>query len=151
MRLPSRSAGPAWRSHPRTRLLLLTHVSHRTGLVIPVREIVRMARRRNVDVIVDIAQSWGQLQQLLPSREVEILTPEEQGGSGAVTSFRLRGKTSFEANVELARRLAEDYGIFTVARDGPVGSSCIRVTPSYFTTTEQLDKLVAAVRTLARA
>ena len=90
------------------------------------------------------------VQQLLPAREVEILTPEEQGSSGAVTSFRLRGKTSFEANVELARRLAEEFGIFTVARDGPVGGSCIRVTPSYFTTTAQLDKLVAAIGVLAR-
>jgi len=238
----------ALRRYPRTRLLLLTHVSHRTGLVIPVKEIVRMARQRNVDVIVDIAQSWGQLDFKIPDLEadfvganlhkwvgaplgtgflhirqarlqdigvhmgnrahpvgdirarvssgtvdaaafmtipaalrfhgqislaersarlrglrdawvhqvrdvpnVEILTPEEKGSYGAVTSFRLRGRTTFEANVELARRLAEEYGIFTVARDGPVGGSCIRVTPSYFTTSAQLDKLVAAIRSVARA
>lgn len=47
--------------HPRARLLLLTHISHRTGLVMPVAEISAMARTRGVDVIVDAAHSWGQM------------------------------------------------------------------------------------------
>nr|WP_315213068.1 aminotransferase class V-fold PLP-dependent enzyme [uncultured Duganella sp.] len=236
----------ALRQHPRTRLLLLTHISHRTGLVIPVAEIVALAKRRNVDVIVDIAQSWGQLDFRIPDlgadfvganlhkwigaplglgflyiresrlqdidiqlgnssypatdirarvhagtvnaagvmtipaalryhgqipiaergarlRElrdywvrrvlevpgVQILTPEEPGAYGAVTSFRLRGKTSFEDNVALARTLMDDHGIFTVARSGPVGGACIRVTPAFFTRTADLDQLVAAIRALA--
>lgn len=236
----------ALRQHPRTRLLLLTHVSHRTGLVIPVAEIVALAKRRNVDVIVDIAQSWGQLdfripdlgadfvganlhkwigaplglgflyiresrlqdidiqlgnsnypatdirarvhagtvnaaavmtipaalkyhgqiplaergarlrelrdywvRQVLDVPGVQILTPEEPGMYGAVTSFRLRGKTSFEDNVALAKKLMDDHGIFTVARNGPVGGACIRVTPAFFTRTADLDKLVAAIRALA--
>ncbi|MFT4266623.1 MAG: aminotransferase class V-fold PLP-dependent enzyme [Xenophilus sp.] len=48
-------------AHPRAKLLLLTHLSHRTGLVMPVREIAAMARERGVDVIVDAAHSWGQM------------------------------------------------------------------------------------------
>jgi selenocysteine lyase/cysteine desulfurase len=40
---------------PNAKLLLLTQVSNRTGLVTPVREIVAMARARGVDTIVDIA------------------------------------------------------------------------------------------------
>lgn len=48
-------------ANPKTRLLLLTHVSHRTGLVMPVAEIVRMAKARGIDCIVDAAHSWGQL------------------------------------------------------------------------------------------
>ena len=238
----------ALRLHPQTRLLLLTHISHRTGLVIPVAEITRIARARNVDVVVDVAQSWGQLDFKIPdlgadfvganlhkwiaaplglgflyirenrlqdigvqlgasmfpaddvrarvnagtvnmaavmtipaalkfhgriplaeraarlrglrdywvSRvldlpQVQVLTPEEPGMYGAVTSFRLRGRTSFDSNVALARTLSDDYGIFTVARIGPAGGSCIRVTPSFFTTHADLDKLVAAVRKLASA
>lgn len=47
--------------HPKVRLLLLTHLSHRTGLVLPVAEIVAMARRRGVDCIVDAAHSIGVL------------------------------------------------------------------------------------------
>jgi len=236
----------ALQRHPRTRLLLLTHVSHRTGLVLPVAEIARIARARGVDVVVDIAQSFGQLDFSIPDLDadfvganlhkwigaplglgflyirdgrlqdididcgntehpptdirarvnagtlnvaavmtipkalsfharvplaaraahlralrdywvqkvralpqVEVLTPDDAGMAGALTSFRLKGKTSFEDNVALARTLLDRYGIFTVARDGPVGGSCIRVTPSYFTTTAQLDRLVAAIRALA--
>ncbi|HSV54984.1 MAG TPA: aminotransferase class V-fold PLP-dependent enzyme [Burkholderiaceae bacterium] len=47
--------------NPKARLLLLTHLSHRTGLVIPVAEIAAMARARGVDVVVDAAHSWGQI------------------------------------------------------------------------------------------
>lgn len=46
---------------PNLRLLLVTHVSHRTGLVMPVKEIAAMARARGVDVILDAAHSWGQV------------------------------------------------------------------------------------------
>jgi isopenicillin-N epimerase len=238
----------ALQQHPRTRLLLLTHISHRTGLVIPVAEIVKIAKRRNVDVIADVAQSWGQLdfripdlgadfvganlhkwvgaplglgfiyiragrlkdigvhmgdrdfpetdirsrvhsgtvnaaaimtipsalkfhgqvglaersarlrgmrdqwvRQVLDVPNVQVLTPEEKGMYGGLTSFRIRGKTSFEANVALARALADDYGIFTVARNGPVGGACVRVTPSFFTRSADLDKLAAAIRALAAA
>ncbi|MBU0555055.1 MAG: aminotransferase class V-fold PLP-dependent enzyme [Alphaproteobacteria bacterium] len=51
----------ALRANPRIRLILLTHLSHRTGLVVPVREIIAMARARGVDAIVDAAHSWGQI------------------------------------------------------------------------------------------
>ena len=232
--------------HPRARLLLLTHISHRTGLVLPVAEIVQIARARKVDVVVDAAQSYGQLDFKLPdfgadfvgvnlhkwigaplgtgflyiregrlgdiaiqagntehpaddirSRvhagtinaaavmtipaaldfharftlaersarlrrlrdrwvhqvralpQVQVLTPDDPAMYGAVTSFRLRSQTGFEDNVALARRLAEEYGIFTVARNGPVGGSCIRVTPSYFTRDAELDKLADAIRVMA--
>ena len=48
-------------AHPHVRLILLTHVSHRTGLVLPIKEIVAMARARGVDAIVDSAHAWGQI------------------------------------------------------------------------------------------
>lgn len=53
-------------AEPRLKLILLTHLSHRTGLVIPVREIAAMARTRGIDVIVDAAHSWQQLDFVLP-------------------------------------------------------------------------------------
>lgn len=43
------------------KLLLVTHLSNRTGLVTPVREIVAMARARGVDTIVDAAQTIGHM------------------------------------------------------------------------------------------
>lgn len=45
--------------NPRIKLLLLTHISHRTGLKAPIAEISRMAAERGVDTIVDAAHSWG--------------------------------------------------------------------------------------------
>lgn len=51
----------ALEAHPRVRLMLLTHVGHRTGLVMPVKEIIALARSRGVDVILDSAHAWGQL------------------------------------------------------------------------------------------
>lgn len=51
----------AIRANPKIRLILLTHLSHRTGLVLPVREIIAMAHTHGVDAIVDAAHSWGQL------------------------------------------------------------------------------------------
>ncbi len=47
--------------NPKIKLLLLTHVSHRTGLVPPIGEISEMAAARGVDTVVDAAHSWGQL------------------------------------------------------------------------------------------
>jgi isopenicillin-N epimerase len=49
------------RRHPNTRLVLLTHLSHCTGLVMPVRELAALARAAGAEVIVDAAHSWGQL------------------------------------------------------------------------------------------
>ncbi|UIJ46356.1 aminotransferase class V-fold PLP-dependent enzyme [Sphingomonas cannabina] len=49
----------AFEANPQLRLVLLTHLSHRTGLVLPVREIAALARARGIDAIVDAAHSWG--------------------------------------------------------------------------------------------
>lgn len=230
----------ALKAHPRTRLLLLTHISHRTGLVYPIAELVKMAKVRGVDVIVDVAQSWGQLDYQLPDLQadfvggnlhkwigaplglgfiyirkermsaigvhlgnadyaptdirarvlagtvnaaalmtipdalrqhdamstrnkgarlrhlrdhwvaqlrgngkVQILAPDDM--SGAVTSLRLAGKTSFTDNVALQKILIDQYGIFTVPRKGPAGGACLRVTPALFTTTAELDKFTTAI------
>jgi isopenicillin-N epimerase len=57
----------AFDANPRIKLALLTHISHRTGLVIPVREIVAMARARGIDCVIDAAHSWGQLDFQLPA------------------------------------------------------------------------------------
>ena len=51
----------AFEAHPRLRLVLLTHVTHRTGFIPPIREIADLARARDVDVILDAAHSWGQV------------------------------------------------------------------------------------------
>lgn len=51
----------ALKANPKTKLLLLTHISHRTGLMMPVKELAAMAKARGIDVILDAAHSWGQI------------------------------------------------------------------------------------------
>jgi len=46
---------------PAIRLMLLTQLSHRTGLVPPVKEIAALARARSVDVLLDVGHALGQL------------------------------------------------------------------------------------------
>lgn len=50
----------ALKAHPEVRMMLLTHLSHRTGVIPPVREIAELARSRGVDVILDGGHALGQ-------------------------------------------------------------------------------------------
>ena len=50
----------ALKANPDVRMMLLTHLSHRTGVIPPVREIADMARARGVDVILDGGHALGQ-------------------------------------------------------------------------------------------
>jgi selenocysteine lyase/cysteine desulfurase len=51
---------------PRTRVLLITHVVHRTGRIMPVARLDALARERGVDAIVDGAHALAQLQFTIP-------------------------------------------------------------------------------------
>lgn len=235
----------AFKSNPAIRLVLLTHVSHRTGLVLPIAAITAIARRYGADAVVDAAHSVGQIDFRLPdlgadfvgfnlhkwigaplgvgalyirrerigeidpdpaerpdsagitarvhtgtpdyaaqltlpaaldfqaaigadlrqSRlkvlrdrwvrplrglpQVQILTPDDPDLYGAITSFRMTGRTSHAENVALAKRLLDDHGIFCVHRDGLASGSCVRITPALSTSTGDLDRLVGAVRAIA--
>jgi selenocysteine lyase/cysteine desulfurase len=48
--------------YPRLKLMALTHVTHRTGLVMPVKAIAAAAREYAVDVILDGAHALGQIE-----------------------------------------------------------------------------------------
>jgi len=45
---------------PRTKVLEVTHITNLTGQIFPVRDIVRMARERNIEVFVDGAHAFAQ-------------------------------------------------------------------------------------------
>ena len=51
---------------PRVKLMLLTHVSNKTGLVIPSAALTALARSRGVDTIVDAAHAIGQIDLGIP-------------------------------------------------------------------------------------
>ncbi|MEA2979874.1 MAG: hypothetical protein QOF09_1697 [Alphaproteobacteria bacterium] len=235
----------AFDANPAIKMVLLTHLSHRTGLVLPVAEIVAVARDRGIDALVDAAHSVGQLDFRLPDLNADFVginlhkwignplgvgamyirrdriasidpDPAEKPGAtdiesrvhtgtpdyaaqltvptalafeaaigaapraarlralrdrwvhavrdlpqvqvlapddlhGAITSFRLRGRSSHEDNVALAKTLLEKYRIFTVHRDGLASGSCIRVTPSLASRMSDCDALAAAIRSIVTA
>lgn len=231
------------RDTPRAKLVLLTHMSNRNGLVPPVREIVAMAKARGVDVILDSAQAVGHLdftvddtgadfigfslhkwiaaplgtggiyirkerlndiapylgnrvhpaddirarvltgtvnyaahltiptaidlhRRLGPQRKLrhlvalrdywvervrdvpglKIIVPDEPGRYGAVTSFRPRGLADWEGARRLQADLLRKHKVLTVARRGLASGPVLRVTPTLFNTTAELDRLVSAIR-----
>jgi selenocysteine lyase/cysteine desulfurase len=237
----------ALKDHPRVRLLLLTHLNNRTGLVLPVRDLAQLARDKGVDTIVDAAHSWGQLDFTIPdlgadfagfslhkwmnaplgtgflhirhgrladidrayddetypaddirSRtqlgtadvapvlsvpqaldfhhtlggsavkqarlrylrnrwvhqvkhidNLEILTPDDPEMYGAITSFRVTGRTSEADNTAIAKYLLDRHRIFTVQRGGPAKGDCVRVTPALFTLSHHVDALARALHDVA--
>jgi isopenicillin-N epimerase len=44
---------------PRTRLILVCHITNLTGQIFPIKEICRMARARGIEVVVDGAHAFG--------------------------------------------------------------------------------------------
>lgn len=58
-------------ANPDVRLMLLTHLSHRTGLIPPVKEITALARSRGVDVLLDCGHALGQTEFSLRDLGVE--------------------------------------------------------------------------------
>lgn len=87
-----------------------------------------------------------------PAREiagVDVITPDDSALAGAIASFRLHGNGDRTFNANLARRLLDEFGIFTVARSGLAKGDCIRVTPALYSTPADTAKLVSALKTLA--
>lgn len=50
----------ALKANPDVRMMLVTHISHRTGLLTPVKDLTALARARNVDVLLDCGHALGQ-------------------------------------------------------------------------------------------
>ena len=239
----------AMERHPKLKLMLLTHVNHRNGMVLPVAEISRLARARGIDVIVDTAHGFGQLDMTIPDLQadfaginlhkwigapvgvgaayikrgrvadidpymgelrggkagedirtrvhtgtvnfaaylslptaldlhahigvankqarlrllrnrwveaargidgIEVLASSDPRLTSAIASFRLKGKTSVADSYALSKKLVQEHGIFAVPRDGLASGACVRVTPGIFTPESHLDRLVDALRKVAR-
>lgn len=86
-----------------------------------------------------------------PARKIKgitVLTPDDTNMVAGLTSFRLDGVTTTKANEALMKHLADKFGILTVRRTGPDAGDCIRVTPSLYTSPEDVMKLVNALKTI---
>lgn len=75
---------------------------------------------------------------------VNINTPEDMNRHGGIGNVGIEGTDPRE----LADTLFRDYRIFTVGIDRP-GVRGLRVTPNLYTTTEELDALVSAIKELS--
>lgn len=81
-------------------------------------------------------------------KNLTILTPDDPSMVAGLTSFRLDGVTTTAANNALMKRLATEYGVLTTRRTGPAAGDCIRVTPSFYNTPDDMMKLVNALRNI---
>jgi selenocysteine lyase/cysteine desulfurase len=80
---------------------------------------------------------------------IAVLTPDDPGMSGGITSFRLRGKTTRQDNERIVDELLKTHGLFTARRTGVAGGDCVRVTPALYTKPADVDRLAHALKMLA--
>ena len=86
-----------------------------------------------------------------PARKIKgltVLTPDDPNMVAALTSFRLDGVVTTSANEAVTKQLAEKFGVLTTRRTGPAAGDCIRVTPSVYTSADDVMKLVNALRAI---
>jgi selenocysteine lyase/cysteine desulfurase len=63
----------AFRANPDVRMALVTHLSHRTGLIPPIKEIAEVARAHDVDLLLDGGHALGQAEFRLPDLGVDFI------------------------------------------------------------------------------
>lgn len=96
-----------------------------------------------------LREYWVNQVQSIP--EVEVLGASTPNNASGMGGFRLRNATSKEEVSTLQRRLQNEFGIFTVLRDGLSSGCCIRVTPQIFTPLNHINKLVNAIKKIAES
>lgn len=79
---------------------------------------------------------------------IEVLGGKDAMSAIGMSSFRLKGKTSFVEFNKLQQRLEHDFGIFTVVREGLSSRACIRITPQVFTSVSEIKQLMESLKKL---
>ncbi|HET9400495.1 MAG TPA: aminotransferase class V-fold PLP-dependent enzyme, partial [Candidatus Acidoferrales bacterium] len=82
---------------------------------------------------------------------IDILAPDDHDMAAAITSFRLKGRTTKEENDAIVDELFKKYGIFTVRRTGVERGDCVRVTPALYNTPGDVDHLAQALTQMSRS
>ncbi len=77
---------------------------------------------------------------------IEVLGGTDEASRTGMGSFRVKGKTSIDDAKALQLRIEKEFGIFTVVRKGLASGGCVRVTPQVFTTPEDIQLLVSALK-----
>ncbi|HSL71240.1 MAG TPA: aminotransferase class V-fold PLP-dependent enzyme, partial [Longimicrobiales bacterium] len=89
---------------------------------------------------------WVSAARDLPS--IEVLTPDDPKMTAAITSFRVRGRTSGRETQQIVDELRDRHRIMTVRRTGIARGDCIRVTPALYNSATDVDRLIAALKQL---
>ncbi len=79
---------------------------------------------------------------------IELLGGMDEASRTGMASFRLLGKNTVTDAVNLQKKLEEEFGIFTVIRKGLNSGGCVRITPQVFSTVDEIELLVNALRKL---
>ncbi len=82
---------------------------------------------------------------------IEVLTPNDPALHAGITSFRIKGKTTPAENMAFRKLLFDRHKVFTVERLGPARGACIRVSPSFINSVDDVDVLVKALTDLTKA
>ncbi|MET1754213.1 aminotransferase class V-fold PLP-dependent enzyme [Novosphingobium sp. RD2P27] len=121
----------AFEESPRLKLVLLTRLSHRTGLVIPVREIAAMARARGIDAIVDAAHSWYQCDADIASLDCDFVGVNCHKWLGAPLGLgAIHIRKSALDRIDLDPAEAGDHGIWSRIHTGTSDFAAILTAPA---------------------
>lgn len=89
---------------------------------------------------------WTDVVRDIPS--IDILTSDDPRTVCALTSFRLRGRTSTDDNNAIVQKLKDQHSIFTVRRTGPAGGDCVRITPAIYNSADDVARIAPALAML---
>ena len=135
---PEESSSIRARVHPATRNFAATLVIPRAfefhQAVGPAAKEARLKYLRTL---------WVDEARAMP--HIEVLGGTDAASITGISSFRIRGKKTVADAVSLQKRLEEEFGVFTVMRDGLNGGACVRITPQVFNTPDDIDVLVSAM------
>ena len=121
----------AFDENPRLKLVLLTRLSHRTGLVLPVREIAAMARARGIDAIVDAAHSWYQCDADIASLDADFVGVNCHKWLGAPLGLgAIHIRKSALDRIDLDPAEDEDHGIGSRVHTGTSDFAAILTAPA---------------------
>lgn len=121
--------------------------TYQNGIQLALRAAIKfhtmVGGKRKEDHLRYLKNYW--VQQLQNTDGIGFNTPMDAARSCAIANVTVKGYTP----KQLAQKLYDDYKIFTVAiQSAPVNG--VRVTPHLYNTIQHLDKLVDALKTLAK-
>ncbi|NBP50229.1 MAG: aminotransferase class V-fold PLP-dependent enzyme [Actinobacteria bacterium] len=126
---------------PRTRIVLVDHITSQTALVLPLAGIAAACRRKGALVLVDAAHSPGAIDVDIESYGVDLFGPMVNVGLP-----RRFGTTKPEA-VALQKRLLADHGIEIPVFGDPDGLR-MRISAQIYNDASDMERLVSALRSL---